>query len=95
MTPSGSTDVYRLPPDGVDLERLERELVLQALKSAKGNKTRAGRLLGLNRDPVKLILDRPLAPSNIFEEIEKANAVEESEQRAVTPPAGSSRTEFR
>jgi DNA-binding protein Fis len=50
--------VYSLPPDGVDLERLERELVLQALEAAKGNKTRAGRLLGLNRDQVRYRLEK-------------------------------------
>jgi DNA-binding protein Fis len=50
--------VYRLPVGGVDLERLERELVVQAVTQAKGNKTRAGRLLGLNRDQVRYRLEK-------------------------------------
>jgi two-component system response regulator AtoC len=50
--------VYRLPAGGVDLERLERELVVQAVAQAKGNKTRAGRLLGLNRDQVRYRLEK-------------------------------------
>ena len=54
----GSSDVYNLPSAGVDLERLERELVLQALAASKGNKTRAGRLLGLNRDQVRYRLEK-------------------------------------
>jgi DNA-binding NtrC family response regulator len=51
-------DVYFLPEKGVDLERLERELILQAIHTAKGNKTRAGRLLGLNRDQVRYRLEK-------------------------------------
>ena len=47
-----------LPPEGVDFERLERELVLQAIRVAKGNKTRAGRLLGLNRDQIRYRLQK-------------------------------------
>jgi DNA-binding NtrC family response regulator len=38
-----------IPPEGLSLEDLERELILQALAKAKGNKSRAARLLGLTR----------------------------------------------
>jgi len=38
-----------LPPQGVNLEALERDYVTKALAQAKGNKTRAARLLGLTR----------------------------------------------
>jgi len=47
------TDRFVLPPEGVDLAALERSLVAQALARAGGNRTRAGRLLGLNRDQVR------------------------------------------
>jgi transcriptional regulator with GAF, ATPase, and Fis domain len=38
-----------LPPDGLDLAALDRELVGKALRQAKGNKSKAARLLGLSR----------------------------------------------
>jgi DNA-binding NtrC family response regulator len=41
--------VPRIPPEGLSLETLERELILQALELAAGNKSRAARLLGLTR----------------------------------------------
>jgi DNA-binding NtrC family response regulator len=44
--------------EGFDLEALERELLSQAMGVANGNKTRAGRLLGLNRDQVRYRLEK-------------------------------------
>ncbi len=41
--------VPRIPPGGLSLEALERELILQALGLAAGNKSQAARLLGLTR----------------------------------------------
>ncbi len=38
-----------LPPEGVDLESLERDYVREALKKARFNKSRAAKLLGLTR----------------------------------------------
>lgn len=50
----GSSDVpFDLPPEGIDLDALERRLVEQALRRTAGNKTRAGALLGLTRDQVR------------------------------------------
>jgi DNA-binding NtrC family response regulator len=54
---------YRLPAEGIDLQALERELLLQALRRARGNRTRAGSLLGLTRDQVRYRLAK-LEPSN-------------------------------
>jgi DNA-binding NtrC family response regulator len=46
----GGTDwVPAIPPGGLSLETLERELILQALERAGGNKSQAARLLGLTR----------------------------------------------
>jgi len=56
--PAPARSVYELPSQGVDLERLERELLTQAIAQAKGNRTRAGRLLGLNRDQVRYRLEK-------------------------------------
>ncbi len=45
----GEAWVPRIPPEGLSLEALERELILQALERASGNKSQAARLLGLTR----------------------------------------------
>ncbi|MGE3842472.1 MAG: sigma-54-dependent transcriptional regulator [Vicinamibacterales bacterium] len=49
---------FDLPPDGLQLDALERELVGQALRRTDGNLTRAGALLGLNRDQVRYRLEK-------------------------------------
>jgi len=38
-----------LPPEGVNLEEVEQELIRQALERARGNKSKAAELLGLTR----------------------------------------------
>jgi len=47
--PDKLTWVPRIPPEGLSLEALEKELILQALERAAGNKSAAARLLGLTR----------------------------------------------
>ncbi len=42
-----------LGPEGIDLEDLERDLLLEALRRAEGNRTEAGRLLGLSRHQIR------------------------------------------
>jgi two-component system, NtrC family, response regulator AtoC len=42
-----------LPPDGIDLQQLERDLMRQALLRTGGNRTRAARLLGLSRHQLR------------------------------------------
>jgi two-component system NtrC family response regulator len=49
---------FVLPPRGVSLEALERELICQALERTDGNKTGAARLLGLSRDTLRYRLDK-------------------------------------
>jgi DNA-binding NtrC family response regulator len=56
--PVAAGDEFELPPKGVDLEQLERSLVIQALKRCGGNQTRAGELLGLNRDQVRYRIEK-------------------------------------
>ncbi len=50
--PAGPPDAgsFRLPLNGINLEKLEIELISQALAAASGNKSHAARLLGLTRD---------------------------------------------
>ena len=55
---SGTTQQFRLPPDGVNLEEVERQLLLQALERAGGNQTHAGQLLGINRDQVRYRIEK-------------------------------------
>jgi DNA-binding NtrC family response regulator len=50
--------VLVLPPNGLRLEELERELICQALERADGNKTGAARLLGLSRDTLRYRLEK-------------------------------------
>ena len=47
-----------LPAEGVNLEELERSLVVQALERAAGNQTRAATLLGLNRDQIRYRIEK-------------------------------------
>ncbi len=47
-----------LPPEGVNLEDLERSLVMQALERSGGNQTRAAALLGLNRDQIRYRIEK-------------------------------------
>lgn len=49
---------FKLPPNGVDLALVERELLVQALERAGGNRTRAGLLLGINRDQVRYRIEK-------------------------------------
>ncbi len=51
-------DGFRLPPGGVDLEQVERDLVVQALRRTGGNQTQAARLLHLNRDQIRYRIDK-------------------------------------
>ena len=56
--PVSATNDFELPSTGVDLEQLERSLVIQALKRCNNNQTRAGGLLGLNRDQIRYRIEK-------------------------------------
>lgn len=43
----------KLPPEGLDIEKVEKEFIRQALDSTKGNQTKAARLLSLTRDTLR------------------------------------------
>ena len=49
---------FQLPPEGVKLEELERQLLVQALERSGGNQTQAGELLGINRDQVRYRIEK-------------------------------------
>ncbi len=59
------TEQVDLPAAGIDLEQLERSLVVQALERSGWNQTKAAGMLGLNRDQIryrveKFKLERPV-----------------------------------
>jgi DNA-binding NtrC family response regulator len=55
---------FELPAGGLQLEQLERDLVLQALRRTDWNQTRAAALLGLNRDQIRYRIEKfALAPT--------------------------------
>ena len=47
-----------LPAEGVDLEQLEKSLVVQALERSGHNQTKAATLLGLNRDQIRYRIEK-------------------------------------
>jgi DNA-binding NtrC family response regulator len=53
-----TTSKFQLPPEGVRLEELERQLLVQALERSGGNQTHAGELLGINRDQVRYRIEK-------------------------------------
>jgi two-component system response regulator AtoC len=57
--PSGKlTEGIALPKEGINLEELERSLVVQALEQSGWNQTRAAALLGLNRDQIRYRIEK-------------------------------------
>ena len=49
---------FELPPDGINLEEVERSLIEQALERTGGNKTQAARLLGISRSTLLYRLEK-------------------------------------
>jgi DNA-binding NtrC family response regulator len=52
------TEAIELPANGIDLDQLERSLVVQALERSGWNQTRAASLLGLNRDQIRYRIEK-------------------------------------
>jgi two-component system, NtrC family, response regulator AtoC len=55
---ASQVDEFELPANGLDLEQVERSLVIQALRRSGGNQTRAAALLGLNRDQIRYRIEK-------------------------------------
>jgi len=43
----------KIPPGGIDIEEVEKELIRQALDMTGGNQTRASKILNLSRDTLR------------------------------------------
>jgi two-component system, NtrC family, response regulator AtoC len=52
------SESVELPAGGIDLEQLERSLVVQALTRSGWNQTRAATLLGVNRDQIRYRIEK-------------------------------------
>jgi DNA-binding NtrC family response regulator len=57
-SPSGGGSEITLPPDGLNIEDVERQLVVLALERTRGNQTRAAALLGLHRDQIRYRIEK-------------------------------------
>jgi transcriptional regulator with PAS, ATPase and Fis domain len=53
-----AAQAFELPQEGVNLESVERDLVLQALTRTGWNQTKAATLLGLNRDQIRYRVEK-------------------------------------
>jgi DNA-binding NtrC family response regulator len=49
---------FRLPPGGISLEEVEKDIVRQALETCKDNQTAAARFLGLTRAKFRVLLNQ-------------------------------------
>jgi DNA-binding NtrC family response regulator len=58
LTRTVSPVEFVLPPEGVNLEEVERQLLVQALDRSGGNQTQAAQLLGINRDQVRYRIEK-------------------------------------
>jgi DNA-binding NtrC family response regulator len=58
LTRTVTASPFKLPPEGVNLDDLERQLLTQALERAGGNQTQAAQLLGINRDQVRYRVEK-------------------------------------
>ena len=58
LTRTAVSSAFRLPADGVSLEEVEKQLLVQALERCGGNQTHAGQLLGINRDQVRYRIEK-------------------------------------
>jgi DNA-binding NtrC family response regulator len=74
LSKAAAPATFRLPPEGVDLETVERQLVIQALQRAGGNQTQAGHLLGINRDQVRYRIEKFGLARPVHEAMESASA---------------------
>jgi two-component system, NtrC family, response regulator AtoC len=58
-TGNGSpVEEFELPAGGVNLEQVERNFVVQALRRTGGNQTKAATLLGMNRDQIRYRIEK-------------------------------------
>ncbi len=77
-----------LPPEGTSLERVEEELVRQAVALAGGNQTRAAKLLDISRDALRYKLKKFDIASAADVEQDRGEAPDRGAEAAVRPKIG-------
>ena len=55
---SAGIQKWAVPPGGIVLDEVERQLIISALQQADSNKSKAARLLGLSRDTLRYRLEK-------------------------------------
>lgn len=55
---AAGTAGFKLPPEGISLEEIEKDMVRQALETCKDNQTAAARFLGLTRAKFRVLLNQ-------------------------------------
>ncbi|MCB0291294.1 MAG: sigma-54-dependent Fis family transcriptional regulator [Calditrichaeota bacterium] len=55
---SAGAAAYEIPPEGIRLDEFEKDLIVQAIQKAAGNKTRAAELLGITRRRLYSMMER-------------------------------------
>jgi DNA-binding NtrC family response regulator len=73
-----------IPDTGIDIERVERSLIVKAMDKAQGNVTRAARLLGLTRRTLQYRLEKMQAAPNGAPSVR--NGAEDNEPPVTPPP---------
>ena len=58
LTRSITPAEFKLPAEGISLDEVERQLLVQALERSGGNQSHAGQLLGINRDQVRYRIEK-------------------------------------
>lgn len=53
-----SNNIYEIPDEGINLEEVEKKLILAAIKKAGGNKSNAAELLGITRRKLYSMMER-------------------------------------
>jgi two-component system response regulator AtoC len=57
-SPGQASGAFRLPEEGIDLEALERSMLVQAMERTRGNQSAAARLLGISRYALRYRLEK-------------------------------------
>jgi DNA-binding NtrC family response regulator len=73
LTRTAVSSAFRLPADGVSLEDVEKQLLVQALERCRGNQTHAGQLLGINRDQVRYRIEKFGLQKPVLERVSSAS----------------------
>ncbi len=77
MTYFGTEDYVHIPEHGIDFEMLERNYLVTALRRARGNKSKAAELLGMNRGAYRYRLDKYFDEDDLDEVIRESGTPEE------------------